>query len=495
MSAGNEFLRHLTGEMAERLRRTDWRSHPLGEISGWSDALKQSLGVVMASGFPMAIRWGPDLISLYNDAYIDILGDKHPAAFGRPLREVWPEIYDELGPLSADVLSGRRGAFFAKDHLWRVRRYGRRLEEARFTIGYSPVPDATAPHGIGGVLVTVVETTERFHGERVLRSRNKTLASEVARRTRERDRIWQVSEDLLGISNFDGYFLSINPAWTELLGWSEAEIRRQHVSELRHPDDAAHSTAGREQLAAGIATVRTENRFRHKDGSWRWLSWTMTADAGLIYVIGRDITAQKEAAERLHESELVLRLLVDGVADYAIYMLNPHGIVSSWNSGAGRIKGYRADEIVGQHFSRFYTPAERSAGVPERALAHAAAGKSYEAEGWRVRKDGTQFWASVTLNAIRNEVGELLGFAKVTRDITERRQAQEALRRAQERLAQSQKLETLGQFTGAIAHDFNNMLMIVGGNSQIVKRRLVDPAALRAVQAIEMAAARGENLT
>ena len=91
-------------------------------------------------------------------------------------------------------------------------------------------------------------------------------------RIRERDRIWQVSEDLLGVSNFEGYFTSVNPAWTALLGWSEDEIKRMHVSELRHPDDAAHSMAGRRRLAEGVPTVRMENRFRHKDGSWRWLA-------------------------------------------------------------------------------------------------------------------------------------------------------------------------------------------------------------------------------
>src|SRR5207244_11945285 len=106
--------------------------------------------------------------------------------------------------------------------------------------------------------------------------------------------IWNVSEDLLGVSNFAGYFISINPAWTRLLGWSEQEIRSMHVSELRHPDDAAHSTAGRAQLAQGVPYVRMENSFRHKDGSWRWISWTMKAENGLISVAGRHVTVEEE---------------------------------------------------------------------------------------------------------------------------------------------------------------------------------------------------------
>lgn len=325
---------------------------------------------------------------------------------------------------------------------------------------------------------------------------DRPLASEPARRAAERDQIWQISEDLLGVLNFAGTFISVNPAWTHLLGWSEDEIKRMNVSELRHPDDAASSEAGRAQLAAGAPSVRMENRFRHKDGSWRWLAWTLSAgEGGLIYVIGRDITAQREAAQALQESELHFRLLVDGVVDYAIYMLDPQGVISSWNSGAQRIKGYRADEIVGRHFSLFYTEEDRALGIPRRALAKAASGTPFEAEGWRVRKDGSRFWASVTLSAIRDETGALVGYAKVTRDITERRQSQESLRRAQERLAQSQKLETLGQLTGAIAHDFNNLLMVIGANTQLVKRRLVDPPSLRAVEAVEHAASRGETLT
>ncbi len=122
-------------------------------------------------------------------------------------------------------------------------------------------------------------------------------------RTRERDRIWNVSEDLLGVSTFEGYFIALNPAWTRVLGWSEAEIKSMHVDALRHPDDAAHSRAGRARLAAAVSTVRVENRFRHKDGTWRWIAWTMTADQGLIYVAGRHATAEKEAHEALRKAE------------------------------------------------------------------------------------------------------------------------------------------------------------------------------------------------
>jgi PAS domain S-box-containing protein len=198
----------------------------------------------------------------------------------------------------------------------------------------------------------------------------------------------------------------------------------------------------------------------------------------------------------LFDSERRFRLLVEGVIDYAIFMLAPSGIITNWNAGAERIKGYRPDEIIGQHFSRFYTDADRAAGRPARALQIASTTGHYDEEGWRVRKDGSFFWASVVIDAIRDDSGDLIGFAKVTRDITERREAQQKLERVQRQLAESQKMDALGQLTGGVAHDFNNLLMIVSGNVQTLKTRVEgDPKAQRAVHAIEAATQRGAALT
>ena len=481
--------------MARRIHEMDWSATPLGSRDTWPQSLKVSVAMILASGFPMAIRWGSEQILIYNDGYRLILRDKHPSALGRPGREVWWEIYPELGPLNEAILRGEREAFFAEDHPWIVRREGSTIEEARFTISYSPIPDEAAPNGIGGILTTCVETTERVRQEQALRVLNDTLEAEISQRIRERDRIWQLSEDLLGVSNFEGYFTSVNPAWTNLLGWSEDEIKKLHGSELRHPDDAAHSMAGRRRLAEGVPTVRMENRFRHKDGSWRWIAWTLTAEDGLIYLIGRHVTAEKLAAEALRESERQFRLFTEAATDHALIRLDARGVVSGWNAGAQRIAGYVEAEIVGHHFSRFYTTAARAAGAPERALAMAATSGSYEDDGWRVRKNGSLFLAAVVIDAIRDEEGKLIGFANIMRDVTERHEARAKLQRAQEQLALSQKMEALGQLTGGIAHDFNNMLMVVSGNAQILKRRLRDPRNLRAIEAIELAAVRGETLT
>jgi PAS domain S-box-containing protein len=163
---------------------------------------------------------------------------------------------------------------------------------------------------------------------------------------------------------------------------------------------------------------------------------------------------------------------VQSVVDYAIYMLDPEGHIASWNRGAERIKGYSADEIIGEHFSRFYTPEDRESGVPWKALETARREGRYEAEAWRMRKDGTRFWASVIIDRIQDDDGALIGFAKVTRDLTERREAQLELERSREQLFQSQKMQAVGQLTGGLAHDFNNLLTGITGSLELLRMRI-----------------------
>jgi PAS domain S-box-containing protein len=168
------------------------------------------------------------------------------------------------------------------------------------------------------------------------------------------------------------------------------------------------------------------------------------------------------------------RLLIEAVTDYAIFLLDPSGIVTSWNPGAQRFKGYAAAEIIGQHFSRFYTEEDQKAGVPARALETARGEGKFEAEGWRVRKDGSKFWAFVVIDPIRSPSGEIIGFAKITRDLTERKEAAEKLEKARQFSLQAQKLEAIGQLTGGIAHDFNNLLTAVLGSLELLRKRLPD---------------------
>lgn len=188
-------------------------------------------------------------------------------------------------------------------------------------------------------------------------------------------------------------------------------------------------------------------------------------------------------------------LLVASVKDYAIYMLDRTGHVSSWNPGAQRFKGYEAHEILGSHFSAFYPEEERAAGVPERALQTAANEGKFEAEGWRMRKDGTRFWAHVVIDPIRDGNGDLIGFAKITRDITDKKQTAEALEQMRAALFQSQKMEAIGKLTGGVAHDFNNLLAVLSNGLDVLSLRLQSHADIKLLSTMRRAVERGATLT
>ena len=190
------------------------------------------------------------------------------------------------------------------------------------------------------------------------------------------------------------------------------------------------------------------------------------------------------------------RLLVEAVTDYAIYMLDASGVVTSWNPGAQRFKGYTENEIIGQHFSRFYTPEDQETGLPARALETARREGKFEAEGWRVRKDGSRFWAYVVIDPIRGPSGQIIGFAKITRDLSERKEAEQKLEKARQVSLQSQKLEAIGQLTGGIAHDFNNLLTAILGSLELLRKRLPnDPRSLSLLENAAQGAQRGKTLT
>jgi PAS domain S-box-containing protein len=188
------------------------------------------------------------------------------------------------------------------------------------------------------------------------------------------------------------------------------------------------------------------------------------------------------------------QIFIENVVDYAIFVLDASGRIASWNTTAEKIIGYKSEEIVGKHFGILYRPDERRGAAPNRALEMALQHGRHEVEGWRIKKNGTPFFVTGAVTAIRDDDGNLLGFAKVMRDATERRDTQEKLSETREQLAMAQKMEAIGKLTGGIAHDFNNLLMIIGGNAQTF-RRLLDPKLPRAIEAIQTAAKRGESLT
>jgi len=287
----------------------------------------------------------------------------------------------------------------------------------------------------------------------------------------------------------DGWVFWFNKGWYEYTGTTPAEMEGWGWQAVHDPATLPKVLEGWRRSIATGAPFEMVFPLRAADGSFRSFLTRVTpvrdAQGSIMRWFGTntDITGQRDVEDTLRrlndyleeriaqrsaalgESERRFRLLVEGVVDYAIFMLDPEGRVTNWNTGAARIKGYAASEIVGQHFSRFYTEEDRAEGVPQRALATAARTGKFEAEGWRVRKDGTRFWANVLIDAIRDDAGELIGFAKITRDMTERRAVEERLR-------QAQKMEAIGQLTGGVAHDFNNLLTVIFGNLETLLRRL-----------------------
>ena len=313
---------------------------------------------------------------------------------------------------------------------------------------------------------------------------------------------------ITGISDYAIYMLDPNglvSSWNaganRFKGYVAQEILGEHFSRFYTPEDRA---AGKP--ARALATALKEGKYEaegwriRKDGSRFWAHVVIDPiynEAGVLLgfaKVTRDVTERKRAEDALRESEQRFRLLVNGVTDYALFMLSPEGTVTNWNPGAERIKGYLQEEIIGSHFSRFYTPEDRDAGVPRRAIETAATTGRFEAEGWRVRKDGSRFWAHVVIDAIRDDAGELLGFAKITRDLTEKKKADEALEKANIALYQAQKMESIGQLTGGVAHDFNNLLSVLSSGLEVLSLQRGD-GDRRTLDSMRRAIDRGARLT
>lgn len=272
---------------------------------------------------------------------------------------------------------------------------------------------------------------------RILTSNSKKKETELEPSVRGNlGKFFTLTLDMFFIAGFDGYFKQINPMCEKTLGFTTKEFLSQPWIEFIHPEDQASTREQLQAVTTGTETAQFENRFRCQDGSYKWLLWNVTPcrDEKLIYAIACDHTERKEAQAAQWTSEEQFRLLVESIKDYAIIMLDLEGRIVSWNAGAQRIKQYQASEIIGQSVSCFYTQEDLEIGKSQWGLKFAASQGSFEDEGWRVRKDGSRFWANVIITALRDAKGQLQGFVRVTRDITERKRAEEALQRAHTQL-------------------------------------------------------------
>jgi len=295
--------------MSERVRAYPWATTPLGPTQVWPQSLRTATGLVLHAKQPMFLAWGPELTLIYNDDYAGILGSKHPNALGQAFDSAWSDIWPQFGPLVRRVMDGEALSF--EDLPIKMRRNGF-LEDTWFSFSYTPLHDETGR--IAGLFCACVETTAKVQAEQQLRVTAEALArlnaqleQRVEERTRDLDRMWRLSTDVMLVADFQARVHAVNPAWTTLLGWSRNELIGADLMSLVHPDDVEATRGEVGKLAEGVIALRFENRYRHKDGSYRWLTWTAVPDEQFLHAVGRDAQAEKEAAIILQRTEQQLR--------------------------------------------------------------------------------------------------------------------------------------------------------------------------------------------
>jgi PAS domain S-box-containing protein len=475
------------GETTALIRAFDWSATPLGPIEDWPQSLKTATALLLRSPVPIVMLWGPDGVMIYNDAYSVFAGGRHPQLLGSNVREGWPEVADFNDNVMKVGLAG--GTLAYKDQELVLHRTGA-PESVWMNLDYWPVPDENgAP---AGVICTVVETTERVKADAALRASesrlrdlNADLERKVIERTQARGLTWQVSPDLLGALNSQGYFETSNPAWETMLGWTEEEVASMSIFELLHPDDVERTRAGFNLTQQGQPAIRFPNRYRCKNGGYRWISWVGVPEDGMVYCSGRDITEEKaQEAERDRLWTLSTDMLAR--ADY-------QGGMSAVNPAWTRVLGWSQHELLTNPYADIIDPEN----VPATVAALEEMGRTGRPTRFQNRilaKDGT--WKPIDWTVAPEPDGR--NFIAVGRDLTSDKARESELAEAQSALRQAQKMEAVGQLTGGIAHDFNNLLAGISGSLEMLEKRLGEgrlSGVDRYIEVAQSSARRAASLT
>src|SRR5580658_3209287 len=428
-------------QMAQRIRAYDWTSTPLGPIENWPANLRSAVDLMLGCGFPTTLQWGPELILLYNDAYISLIGTRHPSVFGRPLLQGFPEITEAYRPILDRVLSGETVTI--ENQLFRYTREDTPTD-SWFDLSYTPLH---SPGGlVAGIFTIGLETTSRMLAERENSRVNRALRQSEQRLKRV------LETEAVGVIffNLDGFVIDANDVFLRMTGYTRDDIAtgQLHWRPLTPPEFVAASEAQMERFAETGRIGPYEKEYILKDGTRRWMLFAGRAlGDGTIAEYCIDITDRRRAEEALNKSERYFRALVSATSDVVFR------ISADWTElRALRGSGFISDtDTPSRDWLKRYIHPEDRARVVDAIRVAAAAKSTVELEHRILRADGTTGWTfsrAVPLLDADNNITEWFGAAT---DITARKRAESGLR-------ENEKLAVVGRLASSIAHEINNPL-------------------------------------
>lgn len=398
-----------TDEISRLIESGSWDDSILGPPSTWPLCLRSAVDIMLPAMAQIVMFWGPDLVALYNEPYAPTIGQRHPKAFGRPARENWAELWDDLEPLLRRVMeTGETVA--AKDRPFYIERHGY-PETVYFDISYSAIHDE---HGIvRGVFCIVNETTDRVRADQALQASEERLRAVVSQ-----------SAAGIGQGSLEGKILHINRRFCEIVGYEEGELLGKNIADITYADDMPEHTRLFNRLAATGESFDMEKRYVRKDGSLVWVNNTVSAlrdDEGRIHqvaVISVDITERKQAQEAERRLASIIASSNDAILGIDLAMN-----ITAWNGGAERLYGYKAEEVLGQSVLML-VPEDRTDEEPA-LLEQIRAGSLVDAyETKRRRKDGRLVDVLLSVSPIYDSAGRIVGASKIAHDISAKKEAE-----------------------------------------------------------------------